>query len=426
MASSSGSALARCAEASGLITREQISQAQAELRAGAEQAKAGDFHLTDELLADRLVALGHINSWQASQLLLGRTRFTLGPYRIVDSLGQGGMGQVFLGEHEMLSQVRAIKVLPISKSTPQAIAGFKQEIRAQATLNHPHLVQAYDAGEDGNVHYLVSEYVEGMDLRKLIRREGRMDAMRAAAIGVQVADALRYAHEEGFIHRDVKPSNVLVAPNGLAKLSDLGLAGPMEGAEDDTRFGKIVGSADYIAPDHILSPTTPSPLWDIYSLGCTLYYAVTGKPPFPRRGSSLKRAMAHIEEEARDPRELAPDLDEAFALLIMDLMAKDANRRVPSASAVLDRLRDWFEQSEGGKRRASDDGVDTAVVQLAQRLKATRPKRAKTLVRTTSKAPAPSETPPSMTAAMLVFALPALLLGGLLVLGALLAGTMGQ
>jgi serine/threonine protein kinase len=331
----------QCALASRLLSQEQIDEAHALLRSADSEAGTPGGPPDDQQLAERLIAFGYLNTWQAQQLLQGRTKFTLGPYKIVDSLGQGGMGQVFKAEHQVMGRVVAIKVLPRHKSTPEAIANFTREIQALARLNHAKLVRALDAGRDGNVYYMVTEYVPGSDLRKLVRRSGPLDMEAAAAIISQVADGLQHAHERGIIHRDVKPGNVLVTPDGEAKLLDLGLAGPMGGnVENDPRFGKIVGTADYLSPDHIQSPREPTPAWDVYSLGCTLYYAVTGKVPFPG-GNTADKARAHCELRPLDPRRLNHKLCDSFVDVIADMMAKDPAERVPSAAAVIERLAPW-------------------------------------------------------------------------------------
>ena len=312
----------------------------------AEAAAPGTAGTTDDasegrLLADRLVELGKLNPWQAKQLLDGRTKFTLGPYHVVDSLGSGGMGQVFKAEHGLLGRVVAIKVLPLSKATPESRAAFTREIRAQARLDHINLVRALDADEDNNVYYLVTEYVPGCDLRKLVRRNGPLNMQDAASIISQVAAGLQHAHEQGLIHRDVKPGNVLVAPDGHAKLSDLGLAGPLAGSdESDPRHGKIVGTADYLSPDHIKAPWEPTPAWDIYALGCTLYYAVTGKVPFPH-GTTAEKARAHCERLPLDPRRLNPTLEASFVEMLAEMMAKDPADRIHSAAEVIQRLAPW-------------------------------------------------------------------------------------
>jgi serine/threonine protein kinase len=330
--------------ASGLLTEQQLDEARTGGRWSAGGQSEANSHPSDRRIADRLIEMGKLNPWQAKQLLEGRTKFNLGPYLIVDSIGQGGMGQVFKAEHNILGRVVAIKVLPLSKTTPDAVTSFTHEIRALAGLDHPRLVRALDAGYDGSVYYLVTEYVPGSDLRKLVRRNGPLDVYTAAEIIFQVAEGLEYAHQQGLIHRDVKPGNVLVTPEGEAKLSDLGLAGPLEGnAENDPRYGKIVGTADYVSPDHVQSPWEPTPAWDIYSLGCTLYYAVTGKVPFPG-GSTADKARAHCELRPFDPRRLNANLSDEFVDLIADMMAKDPADRIQSAAEVMACLASWADR----------------------------------------------------------------------------------
>ena len=251
----------------------------------------------------------------------------------------------------------AIKVLPQDKSTPEAIANFTRETHALSSLSHPKLVRAVDAGNDGNVHFLVTEFVPGSDLRKLVRRSGPLSMEAAANIISQVAEGLHQAHQQGIVHRDVKPGNVLVTPEGDAKLSDLGLAGPMYSshADQDPRYGKIVGTADYLSPDHIQSPWNPVPAWDIYSLGCTLYYAVTGKVPFPG-GTTSDKARAHCGLKPLDPRRLNHQLSDTFVDVIADLMAKDPAERVPSALAVIERLAPWAKEFQRQRQAAANAG----------------------------------------------------------------------
>ncbi len=349
----------QCALASGLLTQQQLDAARSALRAAESVATAENAVPPDQELADRLVELGALNPWQATQLLEGRTKFSLGPYRIVDSIGQGGMGQVFKAEHTLMGRIVAVKVLPRDKSTPEAVANFSREIQALAKLDHAKLVRALDAGHDGNVYYLVTEYVPGTDLRKLVRRDGPLGMEAAARIIAQVAQALQHAHEQGIVHRDVKPGNVLVTPEGEAKLSDLGLAGPLgKDVESDPRHGKIVGTVDYISPDHITSPGNPTPAWDIYSLGCTLYYAITAKVPFPG-GTTADKARAHCELRPLDPRRLNSRLSGEFVDVLADMMAKDPTQRISSASQVVERLEPWTSRplppSEAGAAR-SDSG----------------------------------------------------------------------
>lgn len=354
----------RCALTSGLLTEEQIQQAWAVIEHSQRMSPSASTLPRDRLLAAKLVELGWLNVWQTEQLLEGRFRFDLGSYRIVDSIGRGGMGEVYKAEHGVLGRTVAIKVLPRRRSAPEDIANFLREARVLARLDHENLVRAFDAGEDQSVFYLVTEYVPGTDLRKLVRAKGPLSMKQAASVISQVAMALQHAHEEGLIHRDVKPGNVLVTPEGRAKLSDLGLAGPLHGGVDeDPRLGKIVGTADYLSPDHIEAPWNPTPAWDIYSLGCTLYYAVTGKVPFPG-GSTLDKVRAHRQLRPLDPRRLNPSLSSEFVDVIADMMAKNPAERIGSAKEVADRLTPWVDgpdpvASPGGAALSSVSGEGT-------------------------------------------------------------------
>ena len=324
--------------ASALVTEEQLRQAIVQL----VQGKAGDsgtVEVNEKKLAQKLVEMNVISAYQADQLLIGRTRLNLGPYIITDWIGQGGMGQVFKAVHQMLGRESAVKVLPLHKTTPDAIENFRREIRAQAQLDHHNLVRAFDAGEDGNVHYLVVEYVPGTDLRRLVRSKGKLSVQQASNIIKQSAEGLAHAHECDLIHRDIKPGNILVTPDGVAKLSDLGLAYYLNDASDP-RAGKIVGTADYLSPEQIRTPTHITSTSDIYSLGCTLYYAVTGKVPFPG-GTPKSKARRHLEETPWHPRRFNEEVSDDFVDLIGDMMEKDPKERIQTAQEVAERLAPW-------------------------------------------------------------------------------------
>lgn len=314
---------------SGLVTQPQWDRA-------VQLAGSAD----EEAVRQSLVQAGLITEYQSQQLRAGRTKLKLGPYLITDWIGQGGMGQVFQGVHEVMGRQCAVKVLPLEKSTAESRASFVREIRLQAGLDCPYLVRAFDAGRDGSVHYLVTEYVPGTDLRRLVRSEGPLPVDRAAMILSQAARGLQYAHDLGLVHRDVKPGNILVTPEGHAKVSDVGLAAWSMGLEDDPRAGKIVGTADYLSPEQIRNPGAIGPASDLYSLGCTLYYAVTGKVPFPG-GDSRSKCRRHCEQTPWHPRKFAPDLPEDFVDVIADMMEKDPARRVGSAAEVAERLEPW-------------------------------------------------------------------------------------
>jgi serine/threonine protein kinase len=334
------SVLQRSAVLSGLVTEEELEHAIANARRSETGVPAPRVEVTDDQLARSLVTLGFVTNYQAEQLKSGRTKLRLGPYVITDWIAQGGMGQVFKAEHQMMGREVAIKVLPLSRSTPQAIANFMREIRAQASLDHDNLVRAYDAGHEGNVHYLVTEFVDGTDLRRFVRNQGKLNMAQAASIIMQAARGLQSAHEKNLIHRDIKPGNILVTHNGQAKVSDLGLAGFLGSDEDDPRKHKIVGTADYISPEQIKSPESVTPRSDIYSLGCSLYYTITGKVPFPG-GTTRTKARRHCEETPWHPRRFNPEVSDDFVDLIADMMEKSPERRVATAQEVVVRLEPW-------------------------------------------------------------------------------------
>lgn len=336
----SKSTFVRSALLSGQVSQHQIDLAVEQLRQRGGLDALPAVEVGDELLAAQLVKLGVLTHYQAQQLKQGRTKLNLGPYVITDWLGQGGMGQVFVAVHQMMDRKVAIKVLPQSKSTPEAIASFKREIQTQAKLDHRNLVRAYDAGHDGNVYFLVTEYVPGTDLRRLVRAQGPLTMKQAASVIMQAALGLAYAHHEGLVHRDVKPGNLLVTPEGQVKVSDLGLAGFLHAGSDDPRSGKIVGTADYLAPEKITAPQMVLPVSDIYSLGCTLYYAATGKVPFPG-GTTRDKARRHCEETPWHPRQFNPEISDEFVDLIADMMEKDPQKRVQTADEVVKRLEPW-------------------------------------------------------------------------------------
>src|SRR5438132_10067771 len=329
---------------SKLVTADQLEQAMLTAGVAAESTAApvtvSAAEVDDAVLASRLVEMGILTPYQAAQIKAGRTKFELGPYIVTDSLGQGGMGQVFKGIHRVMGRECAIKVLPLHKATPEATTNFMREIRTQAQLDHPNLVRAFDAGCDGSINYLIVEYVPGVDMRRLVRRQGPLTQQQAASVIMQAARGLDYAHKRGLVHRDIKPGNILVTTQGIAKVSDLGLAGFIYEAENDPRAGKIVGTADYLAPEQIRTPGEVSHLIDIYSLGCTLYYAITGKVPFPG-GTAKDKARRHCEDTPWHPRRFNAELHEEFVEVIADMMEKDPRARVQSAAEVVDRLEQW-------------------------------------------------------------------------------------
>jgi len=329
--------------ASGLLEAGQLDACENEVRQTVGAAARDDAVRWDQALADCLVARAALTRFQADQLLAGRRKLTLGQYHILDELGRGGMGQVFRAQHVMMGRAVAIKVLPRAKSTSEAEAAFQREIRMLGRLDHDNLVRALDAGHDGKVYYLVTELVPGLDLRRQVFKYGKLDEIRAASVISQAALGLGYAHAQGLVHRDVKPANLLVTPEGHVKVLDLGLAGSaIEG--ESVRLGRVVGTMDYMAPEQIRSVDSVGPTADVYALGCTLYFALTGEVPFPG-GTRQEKTQRQLTEQPRPIRQLEPDVSADFCQVVDAMMRKDPAERLASAEAVIERLRPWTPQT---------------------------------------------------------------------------------
>lgn len=324
--------------ASGLVTEEQLAAAEALLRSSTDVAALTPEEY-DRLLMEALVTQGVITRYQGKEMMAGRSRFRLGQYTVLDKVGKGGMGHVFKAEHSMMGRVVAVKVLPRSKATPESEAAFRREMRILGRLDHENLVRAFDGGYDAMVYYLVTELVPGLDLKRQIRAHGTLDEVTAASVFSQAARGLAHAHEQGVVHRDVKPGNILVMDDGRVKVLDMGLAGSTLAAEE-MRLGRVVGTMDYIAPEQTRSPDDVGPEADIYGLGCTLYYALTGEVPFPG-GTPQEKMRRHRSESPRPVQSLAPHVSEPFCRVVEAMMAKSPVSRVSRAADVVDLLARW-------------------------------------------------------------------------------------
>jgi serine/threonine protein kinase len=294
-----------------------------------------------------LVAEKLLSRWQVKKLLAGRHRgFFLGKYKLIDLIGAGGMSRVYLAEHTLMRRRVAIKVLPLRHAEdPQYRERFLREARVAALLRHPNIIQVYDLDQDGKIHYLVMEYLEGSDLQRLVRARGPLPAEQAAEIIRQAALGLHHAHEARLVHRDVKPANLLVDKLGNVKVLDLGLALYREARSNEltAALGRhILGTADYIAPEQTVDSHAVEPRADIYSLGCALYFALTGGPPFPE-GTTAEKLRKHQRESPRRIQEARPDIDVALTAICERMMAKDPEERFPSASAAALALQAWLE-----------------------------------------------------------------------------------
>jgi len=308
----------------------------------------------ETLLAEELFRLGFLNRWQTEQLLEGRTKFSLGNYRIIDALGKGGYGYVFLGRNPSQEHYAAVKVLPITKATPKLAQQFMHEIELQKDLRHPNLVRYIESGQDSNVNYMVHEFMDGGDVRSLLRQETMLPIDTAAVITAQIARAVQFLHENGIVHRDIKPANILLSSEGTAKLIDLGLATLMDAQCVDTESsvdnrsldsaiiasGRVAGTVNYVSPDQIRAPSCPLPSWDIYSLGCTLYQMLTGVVPFPL-GDSQEKFRAKLYSEPKDARVYNQSIPFDIADLLRSMLTPNRSNRIASARYVAERLEAW-------------------------------------------------------------------------------------
>ena len=268
----------------------------------------------------------------------------LGQYEVQEKIGQGGMGTVYRAMHTRLKRPVAIKVLPAGRlRDPQAVARFQREMEAVGQLDHPNLVRAHDAGEAEGQHFLVMEFLDGINLAQLVRQSGPLTVVDACETVRQAALGLQYAHEHGLVHRDVKPSNLMLTTDRQIKVLDLGLAKLAEDAAvagDMTSAGQVLGTGDYIAPEQGENPRQADARADIYSLGCTLYYLLTGQAPFsgPQYATFMQKIMAHAKEPVPPIQTLRSDIPEGVVAILERMLAKAPEGRFQTAAELVDVL----------------------------------------------------------------------------------------
>ncbi len=294
-------------------------------------------------LAGSMVRDGLLTYFQAEQFMLGKWRgFTIGKYKLLERIGFGGMGQVFLCEHMYMRRRVAIKVLPPAKAEePAALGRFYREARAAAALDHPNIVRTHDIDQDGNLHFLVMEYVDGSSLLEMVKKKGPMAADRAAHYVWQSVQGLDHAFRVGVIHRDIKPGNILVDRFGIAKILDMGLA-RFYHSDDDMLTMKydeksVLGTADYVAPEQTVNSHDVDVRADLYSLGATFYFLLAGHPPFPE-GTISQKLIAHQTRKPTPIRQLRPDIPVELAAIVEGLMEKSLDERFQSPAEVYEAL----------------------------------------------------------------------------------------
>jgi eukaryotic-like serine/threonine-protein kinase len=345
---------------SGLVEHDQLDSLLGTLRNA-----RGELPDDVELVSTRIVQSGLITRWQCDKLLEGRHKgFFLGKYKLLRMLGSGGMSSVYLAEHVLMQRRVAIKVLPKNRVTDTSyLARFHREAQAAAALDHRNIVRAYDVDNEGDLHYLVMEYVEGCDLQQLVKKKGPLKTGDAVEYIRQAAEGLAHAHEAGLIHRDVKPANLLVDGKNVVKVLDLGLAR----FTDDDRASltvqydeNVLGTADYLAPEQALDSHGVDARADIYSLGCSLYYLLMGNPPFPD-GTLPQRLMAHQKQQPPSIRSKRNDVPDDLIDICARMMAKKRDERYQSAVEVAAALADWQAAHSGAKPGSSPSGLGSGV-----------------------------------------------------------------
>ena len=297
--------------------------------------------MSPEGLAERMVGEGVLTPFQATQILGGKWRgfIVAGKYRLLEPIGAGGMGQVFVCEHLRMGSLVALKMLSAEHvGGPATVERFEREARAAAGLNHPNLVRAFDVDESDGIHFLVMEYVYGASLQKL----GKLAVPRAIDYARQAALGLAHAHAAGLVHRDVKPGNLLVDAAGTVKVLDLGLArfaaDQRDKLTDEQNRDAILGTADYLSPEQAIDSTGVDSRADLYSLGCTLYFLLTGTPPFT--GGTVAETLIRHQTRPLPALDL-PGLPDGLEAFLRKLTTKKPADRPQTADEVAETLRQW-------------------------------------------------------------------------------------
>jgi serine/threonine-protein kinase len=344
-----------------LLTPEQVDEVAREL---------GPYYSDALPLAEYLVEIDWLTAYQVQHLFTERwDQLVIGPYQLLDRVGRGGVSEVFKAWDTARGRIVALKVLRQHLADqPDAIRQFHREREAVTRLSHPSIIKTFDAAAVGGVHYFAMELVEGMDLDRFVQRVGPLPVEQALDYVRQVAQGLQHAHQLGLVHRDVKPANLFLlhpplpaessarkGPDSVVKIIDWGLArllpGPGEAAGSTSHGsaeeeGLLIGTADYIAPEQARDASIVDTRADIYSLGCTLYYLLTGRPPFA--GPTLmKKLLQHQEQEPEDIQQLRPDIPEEAAQVLRRMMQKRPEDRYPIPLLLVAALRRFCPRTVG-------------------------------------------------------------------------------
>jgi serine/threonine-protein kinase len=329
------------------------------------------------LMGDILVEHGYLTRTQLDRLLAMQREAVqkvtrIGPYDLLRKLGEGGMGAVYQARDSRNSRTVALKVLPRSRAgsgDKVFLRRFEAEARAAFELDHPNIVRGFDYGYADGYHFLVMEYVEGQDVYQILNAKGRFNESEALHILEQIASALDHIHEEQLVHRDIKPENILITTEGVAKLTDMGLALDREewGRRRITQAGMAMGTPYYLAPEQIQGESEADIRSDIYSLGATVYEMVTGRPPFEGETATVVM-VKHLNEQVPSPHDIDKDISVGFCHILEKTMAKKPENRYQEPAELLEDIALVKQGKEPKSARPEHDQSSIARSQREQRV----------------------------------------------------------
>ncbi|MBI3866488.1 MAG: serine/threonine protein kinase [Planctomycetia bacterium] len=349
---------------SGILSADELAQIQKQVPREKLQQDAQE--LGKDLARQKKLTLFQVNA-----IYNGKTQgLTLGNYILLDRIGAGGMGMVFKAKHRRMKRIVAVKVLPkAGKKDPEIFKRFQRELEAAAKLTHANIVAAFDADEHNGTHFLAMEFVDGIDLARQVATHGPLAPDKALDCIAQAARGLEYAHAQGIVHRDIKPANLLLDKNSVVKILDMGLARFQEssafaqtgGDGGLSQMGDFMGTVDYASPEQALDSRLADQASDIYSLGATWYFLITGQPMYVR-DTPMARIMAHREAPVPSLRVKRPEIPPQIDAIFQKMVAKKKEERYATATEVLADLGNWQAVTPKSGPTGAVDGVPQNVI----------------------------------------------------------------
>ena len=330
---------------SGLLT---VSQ-----RRAVEQHVEKHGQISAAEISEWLLQKDVITRWQSEKLLQARYRgFFLGPYRLLDRIARGGMSSIYSARHSSTNELHALKVLPPARTVKASyLPRFRREAEMTQRLVHPNIVRVFGVYEENDgqnpVHFMAMELLQGRDLFEIVKQSGPQPLSLAVEYVRQAAAGLEYAHRHGLVHRDIKPGNLFLTSNGTVRILDLGLAQDFDSEENLTREfnDRVLGTADYLSPEQAADSHAVDARADIYSLGCTLFCLLTGRPPYIE-GTLVQRLVAHQTKSPPPLSDFRSDVPDSLTALLRHMMAKNRNDRIASAALVAEQLQTILDELE--------------------------------------------------------------------------------